>query len=515
MHSLHLLRIFTVFCVLPLAAQSFSTKSYTAHGSQLLTADFNRDGFTDLLEYGNPNTPVPAYVAVNDGQGGFATGSLITSNPVAAAAVADLNHDGYPDIAACVVTSPANAFPPTYAVNVYLNQSGNGQFALSQSIPLPSNTGCVGITAGDINRDGHTDVVTGVSGGSGDQLITYFGSSTGQLGPGIQQAVSLPLRQSANFTCSLNGLAAADYTGTGRYDLMLFGGCSFVTSTGDLYYAASAGNGQYTLTDIFEGTGLLQVAPRLANVNNDLLPDLSFVVSNFDHPGNSYGTFVATNQGSGKFTVQLPFSEIDGGGCNNFIGGAGVADFNGDGNPDIVNSATVPPTGCGSSVLPGVVLLTGNGQGTWQISQESDLPSNGTSPPSLNMDAVSADFNNDNRADFALIAQDQNGTNELLVYTNTSSFSVNPCLPSGPGAHLCTPSQVTASSEHFTAAATGLTGPVRLMQLYVDGKKVGQFPGNQINASVTLVQGTHTAQVVELEYNGEFSKSAAIIFTVK
>jgi hypothetical protein len=130
------------------------------------------------------------------------------------------------------------------------------------------------------------------------------------------------------------------------------------------------------------------------------------------------------------------------------------------------------------------------------------------------MDAVSADFNNDNRADFALIAQDQNGTNELLVYTNTSSFSVSPCLPSGPGAHLCTPSQDTASSEHFTAAATGFTGPVRLMQLYIDGTKRGQFPGNQINASVTLAPGTHTAQVVELEYNGEFSKSATISFII-
>lgn len=506
----HFFMIFALFCALPLVAQNFSTKSYPAHGTSLLTADFNRDGFTDLLEYRGFN--LPAFVAMNDGHGGFATGSFLDSTPAFFAAIADFNHDGFPDIVTCDLTG---------SVNLYLNQSGSGKFVLTQSIPIPANMVCVGITVADINGDGKADVVVGMTEFiNSDQtlsfLVTYFGSGTGKLGPGVQQEVSLPITQFQFFTCGLDGLTAADYTGTGRYDLVLFGSCTFVADDGDLYYAKSDGNGHYTLSEISENTGILVTLPRWANVNRDLLPDLAFVVLDTHHPGVTYNTFVATNQGSGKFNVQSPFGEDNQDECTNVIQGADVADFNGDGHPDIVNSATVPPTACGSSLLPGVVLMTGNGQGGWQISQELDLPSDGASLPPQNADAIAADFNNDNRADFALITADQNAnTFELLVYTNISTFSVNPCHASGPGAHLCAPSQGTGSSEHFTAAATGLTGPVRLMQLYVDGKKVGQFPGNQINTSVTLAAGTHTAQAVELEYNGEFTKSAPVSFTVK
>ncbi len=149
------------------------------------------------------------------------------------------------------------------------------------------------------------------------------------------------------------------------------------------------------------------------------------------------------------------------------------------------------------------MLQAGNGKGAWSISQQNDLP---TSPSNLNEDVIAADFNNDNRPDFALVdmANTDPPTFELLVYTNISDFPVNPCVASGPGAHLCTPVAGSSNTERITAAATGITGPVRLMQLFVDGRKVSQFPGNQVNTAITVASGTHTAQVVNLNITDDF-----------
>jgi hypothetical protein len=514
----YLLCLLVLSCTLPLAAQNFSEHSYPALGSHLLTADFNRDGHSDLLEWGANNAT--AFVAINDGHGGFPTTRPIGSAPLTAVAIADFNNDGYPDVAACAVTSAANVFPQTYAIHVYLNQAGSGVFTLKQSLPLPANASCIGITTGNLNGDGFADVVVGADDNSRAHqglVFTFFGSSTGTLAAPIEQAVSVQSQQQPDATCFLNGIQAADYSGTGRYDLVLYGLCTVdVPGAGTIYYAQNGGAGKYTLTESFEQgpVGFSLVTPlRLVNANDDLLPDLALVISGSFHPGNSFSTLIVTGQGAGKFGVQDVFDENDPGDCNTALVASDVADFDGDGNPDIVHSATVPINGCGSAALPGYVLQTGNGQGSWQISQQNNLPTT-SSPPAFMGDVIAADFNNDNHPDFALVAIDNSGALELLVYTNISDSAVSPCLASGPGAHLCTPVASAPSTERITATATGITGPVRLMQLYIDGKKVNQFPGNQVNTAVTVAPGTHTAQVVELEYNGQFAKSATTSFAV-
>jgi len=512
-----LLCTLALLLTLPLAAQTFSVHSYPGHGGNLLTADFNRDGHTDLLEYGGFNTP--AFIAINDGHGGFPTATpLGTAINVNGAAIADFNKDGYPDVAACVDTSPSEIGPLTFAINVYLNQSGSGTFSLKQSIPLPSNMVCTSMSTGDMNNDGNTDLVVGVtplSGGGQSFLYTFFDSATGTLAAPVQQAVTLT-SQDPNFTCFLNGLAAADFTGTGRYDVLIYGLCtSDVPGSLTLNYAQNTGGGHYAVTRTFEQgpVGFDLINPlRLVNANNDLLPDLVIVNDGFDHPGSNFHTLIATSQGGGKFGVQDVIQEFDSdGSCLNRISAADIADLNGDKNPDVINSATVPTTGCGAGLRPGYILQAGNGNGSFPITQQVDLPD--ASPSSENFDVVAADFNNDNRQDFAVLATNTRGAIELHVYTNISSFAVSPCLAGGPGAHLCVPAAVSSTSEKITATATGVTGPVRLVQLYIDGKKVNQFAGNQVNTVVTVTPGTHNAQVAALEYNGQLSKSAIATFT--
>src|SRR5438309_347145 len=62
----------------------FQQRSYAANGSHLLTADFNHDGHTDLLEYGGPPT-----VLLNDRFGGFSSPLTVSASPALYASVAD------------------------------------------------------------------------------------------------------------------------------------------------------------------------------------------------------------------------------------------------------------------------------------------------------------------------------------------------------------------------------------------------------------------------------------------
>jgi hypothetical protein len=52
------------------------------------------------------------------------------------------------------------------------------------------------------------------------------------------------------------------------------------------------------------------------------------------------------------------------------------------------------------------------------------------------------------------------------------------------------------------------------MELWVDGKKVGQYSGSQINTKISLAAGQHRLVVVEVQSNGSYIKSSAIYFNV-
>jgi hypothetical protein len=211
------------------------------------------------------------------------------------------------------------------------------------------------------------------------------------------------------------------------------------------------------------------------------------------------------NTGAGQFIVGIAFNES----CyaceaaaSVFSGAAG--DFNGDGAPDLVATFTESPNNCCEPDKPGIVLLNGQ-SGKWIESQRTPMPE-------YAMVATAGDFNGDNRDDFALLTQSGN----LLIFTNTQTYPVSSCLPDRAGPHVCTP-QSNASfpgAVQISATGSGITGPVRLMQLWIDGQKIADYAGNHIDTTVTLGLGTHTATVTQIEYNGQSWKSAPITFQV-
>ena len=89
--------------------------------------------------------------------------------------------------------------------------------------------------------------------------------------------------------------------------------------------------------------------------------------------------------------------------------------------------------------------------------------------------------------------------------------------PSSPGANLCSPSpgSTVASPVAFTGAGTGATGKVDHLELWVDGNKIGNYPGATMSASVRLASGSHSATLVEVDSSFHYAKSMPVSFTVR
>src|SRR5689334_7173815 len=146
------------------------SKSSLSFAGQVLTGDFNHDGRPDLLVYG-----AGLSVLLNNGSGSF--GAAINSSlpsgatTIAQVALADLNGDGFTDVAACTVGSNGT----TGSASVYLNDH-SGKLVLGQVIALPAP--CKGIAAGDANHDGKADLsvayYTGSYSAPANAVATWF-----------------------------------------------------------------------------------------------------------------------------------------------------------------------------------------------------------------------------------------------------------------------------------------------------------------------------------------------------
>jgi hypothetical protein len=291
-------------------------------------ADFNADGKPDLLATNCSSLPCGINVYFGNGDGTFQTTPVSTTTTLQGGVAADLNGDGKADLVGVV----------NGALFVYLG-NGDGTFTAGASY----NSAIGGAMAlGDFNADGKIDVVISTPGDTpGDafsvgQVIVFLGNGDGT----FQAAKS---SAGAYITASI---VVEDFNSDGKMDLAM-SGCGF--TSGCLEWAL-LGNGDGSLqTPQFFGptTGPLDGASALggADFNGDGKADLvlqgdpSFLDTAEIYLGNGDDTFSKTN----SYTLGSPPQD------NSF--GIAVADFNGDGKPDIAASN---------------VVLLGNGDGTFQ-----------------------------------------------------------------------------------------------------------------------------------------------------
>lgn len=318
--------------------------------------------------------------------------------------VADFNGDGKPDIA---VTDNN-----VKAVQVYLND-GTGAFTSPKPTPIIMDAlGPGQLLAGDFNEDGKQDlIVDTVAGLQADILLTGNGDGT------FTQQQNLP--GSYGYVSG----AAVDMNGDKHLDL-IFGGNGSTSS-----YIGDGKGGFQRVTSPNLGGGGFYSGVVSDDFNNDGKPDVVIASSSpsslvINYSGNGDGTFrTSTTLSAGKYPQPRSLAS---------------ADFNADGNPDVMLSGTYI-----------TVALLGNGDGTFQ-----------TSSPSYFHTPLPSQFDTLSYAP-VVAAVDVDGDKKIDgIVADDLSRTINIFLNDGTGKFLQTTPDFSAAIDHGVAAmaASDLNG---------------------------------------------------------
>jgi hypothetical protein len=507
MHRLVLALALSFAC--PLVAQSgFQAHTYSAPVVQhLKAADFNRDGYPDLLTYGGP---VDVYL--NDGHGGMLARKYVGVF-AASADMADFNGDGLPDVATCHINS-GNTMS---TVGIYLNRGG-GSFALAGSAPL---TGlCTSLTAGNVDGDGKPDIVTtsyttDSSSNIHGRITTFFGSGSGTISRTVTQTginVAAQKDPTNIYSCYLRSATGGDFQKAGRVDLVLIGACaSGATNAGTIFYGTSDKAGHYTLKEVTEDErGFDYFPPSTEDVNGDGRPDVVLIdYQQGPHASWDNNLDFLINNGSGSFTLKKVFNESSyAADYLSAVFAGAAADFDRDGFWDAIVGYTQAPDCCNPDT-PGIGLLRGIGNDNYLFDRSWDAPA-------YPYGIATADFNKDGKTDFATVEVNSSAnTGSLILYIN--ALPAGCTVPSSPGVHVCAPTDggTYASPVKVNAAAKAANGHVVRMEIWIDRKGYGIYNAATLTDSITMTPGQHRIVIVEDDSTGGHIASTPVYITVQ
>ena len=167
----------------------------TPSAASIVIADIDGDGFNDVIFPCRDDCQSRVFFNRNLAGQGQPWGPAHAS--IRAIAVADLNGDGHPDIAAC---------PERLGCFVYFND-GKGNFASGVQFQKPDALPYSMISA-DLNGDGHPDLVVGYVNAPG---VIYYNDGTGR---------NFAAHPFGDGKGAIYGMATADLDGDGRRDLV-------------------------------------------------------------------------------------------------------------------------------------------------------------------------------------------------------------------------------------------------------------------------------------------------------
>ena len=474
--------------------------------------------------------------------GTFATSTLSTaSGGSVGSAIADFNGDGRQDI----VVSNNNTDAGT-STTIFTN-NGNGTYSTST---LLVGTGPRQIVTADFNGDGKQDIaVANYTSNTVSVLMNTTTSSTTTFASAVSYSTSA-LTSSA--TVGASYLAVGDLNGDGKPDMIavsanglnaiLFtnnGNGTFTTSTLATLPAANAINGiaigdlngdgkpdaVYSdfnnsaikiamntttstsisfATAVAYGSAYNYWSPVIADFNGDGKPDIAVATWN-NVSGNSYAA-VFLNNGDGTFATPVYYTI---GPTVNTPRSIVATDINGDGKPDLVMSSF-------NQSLVYSFLNNGNGTFASAVSYATR-----TNPWFVS----AGDLNGDGKPDIVIADSAGSGSFDVLTNSTTQTFFASAGGTSAGNIGIGTASPVSLLNMVGTPTATTTFGLLS-MGNGVFGGGTGSFNGSAtgtmfaMNATSTYTGSLFDFQTggvskLKLDYNGNLTvaTSGSLIFT--
>jgi len=289
--------------------------------------------------------PVKFAKAVAYPTGGFTADSV---------AVGDLTGDGHPDLVVSnyCLNQAKDCVGGVGQVSVLL---GNGDGTFQPAVTYDSGgINAYSVAIADLNGDGKPDVV--VANFCQDQscanggVTVFLGNGDGTLQPGVSYSAGWE---------GVVSLAIGDVNGDGHPDLVVANQCP-ACGTGGVSVLLGNGDGTFRAPVTYDSGGINAVSVAIGDLNGDGHPDL--VVSNycFVSGGSCTGySGVSVLLGNGDGTFQAPATYNSGG---DYVGQVVVGDVNGDAHPDVVVANACPNSGCSpNNGVVSVLLGNGDG----------------------------------------------------------------------------------------------------------------------------------------------------------
>ena len=283
-------------------------------------ADLNRDGWLDVAAASTGNNRLAVYFGAASGL--TYSGTQLTGLSPRGITAADLNNDGRPDI--------VTANKDSGTVSVFSPQaSPAGSYSVTD---FPAGRGSRGVVAGDFNHDGRLDLATG---NQDEATVTLLGNATIIAPGGLAMRM---LDGSYGFDTFYDEVAIADIDEDGRLDR--------IDPRGPIFF----GNGTQGSLPHPVGTQVI------ADLNSDGHVDFAYLDTSVR------GVRTVLGDGHGGFSDGP--TAIAGWGARTIATALDAADVDRDGKLDFLVSVY---DGAGTTTLVGTLLImNGNGDGTFR-----------------------------------------------------------------------------------------------------------------------------------------------------